>query len=104
MFNETHLPTSEVGSDDEEYLPTAELDDPVLSEEPVSDSRVHLCTHQIPRPATQPLQPNQVEMPQEPEHMYIDIPEDTQDLIDVPGELLSDFDSWKQSELVNSSL
>ena len=63
IFNETPPPMPEVDSGDEEYLPTVDLDDPVWSEEPVPDSQEYLCIHQIPRPATPPLQPNQVEMP-----------------------------------------
>ena len=38
-------------------------------------------------------------MPQEPEQMDVDILEDLLDLIDVPEELLSDFDSWAHSVL-----
>ena len=47
MFNETpncHVP--EVDSHDEEYLPTADLDDLVWSEEPVPDSQEYLCIQQ----------------------------------------------------------
>ena len=84
----------EVDSDVEEYLPTAELDDPVWSEEPVPDGWEYMCIHQIPRPATQPQQPDQVEMPQEPEHLDIDIQEDIPGHINVPEELLLDFDSF----------
>ena len=46
-----------------------------------------------------PPQPKQMEMPPEPEHMDIDIPVEIPDLIDVPEELLSDFDSWTHSIL-----
>ena len=52
----------EVDSDDKQYLLTADLDDPVWSEEPVPDTWEYLCIHKIPRPATPP-QPNQVDMP-----------------------------------------
>ena len=38
-------------------------------------------------------------MPPEQEQMDIGIPEDLPDLIDVPDELLSDFDSWAHSVL-----
>ena len=63
------------------------------------DSHKYMCIHQIPRPATPPLQPNQLEMLPEPEHMDIDIPEDIADLIDISKEILSDFDAWAQSIL-----
>ena len=111
------LPTPEVGSDNEEYLPTVDLDDPVWSEEPVPDNWEYLCIHLTPRPATPPPQPNQVEMPPEPkqpalqppqpnqvvmlppvsENMDIDIPEDIPDFINIPEEILSDFDAWAHS-------
>ena len=42
-------------------------------------------------PATPPTQPNQVEVPQK---NVTEILEELPDLIDVPEELLSDFDSW----------
>ena len=61
------------------------------------DSWEYLCIHQIPRPATLPSQPDQVEMPPKTEHMDIDIQKDIPDLIDVPIEILSDFDSWAHS-------
>ena len=51
-FDETPLPA--VNSDIEEYLPTADLDDPVWSREPVPNSQKHLSIHQIHRPATPP--------------------------------------------------
>ena len=102
----------EVDSEDEEYLPTAGLDDPVWSEEPVPDRGEYLCIHKISRPETLSPQPNQVEMPEtstlqsdqvvmppEPQLMGIDIPEDIPDLIDVPEEILLDFDAWAHSVL-----
>ena len=46
----------------------------------------NLCIQQIPRHTTPPLQPDQVEMTLEPEHMDIDIQEDLPDLTDVPVE------------------
>ena len=52
------------------------------------------CPGQHPTP-----QPKQMEMPPEPEHVDIDIPVEIPDLIDVPEELLSDFDSWTHSIL-----
>ena len=99
MFDEIPLPTQDVDSDDEEYLPTADLDDPVWSEEAVPDSQEYLCIHQKPRAATPPLQPNQVEMPPEPEHMGIHILEDIPDHISIPEEIISDFDAWTHSVL-----
>ena len=96
-FDET--PPPEVDSDDEEYFPTADFDDPVWSEEPVADSQKHLCIDQIPIPATPSPQPDQVEVPQGLEQMDIKILEDLLDITDVPKELLSDFDSWAHSVL-----
>ena len=101
MFDETSLPMPEVDSEDEEYFPTADLDDLVWCEKSVPDSWEYLCIHQIPSPATPGSQPNQVEMPPEPENLDIDIPEDIPCLINVPEELLSDFDSWAHSVLEN---
>ena len=82
------------------------------SGEPVPDSWEYLCIHEIPRPAIPPpqpnevempanplLQPDQVEMPPEPELMESDIPEDIPDLIDIPEEVLSDFNAWAHSVL-----
>ena len=65
---------TEVDSDNEEYLPTAYLDDPVQSKEPVPDNQEYLCIHLTLRPATPPPHPNQVEMPPVSENMDIDIP------------------------------
>ena len=48
-----------MGSEDEQYLLTVDLDDIVWSEELVSDSHEYFCIHEIPRQATLPLQPNQ---------------------------------------------
>ena len=102
----------EVDSEDEEYLPTADPDNPVWSEKPVPVSKEYLCIHQIPRPATPPLQPNPVEMPAtpaqqsdqvkmlpEPEPMDTGIPGDIPDLIHVPKEILWDSDAWAHSVL-----
>ena len=44
-FDETPLPPPEVDTDDEEYLPTADLDDQVWSKEPVPNSWEYLCIH-----------------------------------------------------------
>ena len=88
----------EVDSDEEEYLPSADLDDQVWSEKPVPNSWEYLLIHQIPKPATHPLNPIK-EMPTEPEQMDIHILEDLSDLINVPEELLLDFDSWAHSVL-----
>ena len=49
--------------------------------------------------ATPLPQPDQVEMPPEPEHMNLDIPEDIPDLINIPEEILLDFESWAHSVL-----
>ena len=86
-------------SNDEEYLPTTDLDNLVSSRKPVPKSWEYLCIHQIPRPATTSPQLDQVEMPPEPEQMDIEIPENLPDLFDVPEELFSDFDSWAHNVL-----
>ena len=77
----------EMDSEDEEYLSTVNLDDPVWSGEPVLDSCEHLFIHVIPRPAnpqpiqgvpvTPPPQPDQVEMP--PDLIEFNISEDIPD-------------------------
>ena len=61
-------PTPETDCEDEEPFPTADVDDPVWDEEPVSDSRVYLCIHEIPRLATPtpPLQPVPEILPPQP--------------------------------------
>ena len=89
-------------------------------EELVPDSWEYLCIHEIPRPATLPshvppqhvisdpslqpdhgvpatlpLQPDQVEVPLEFELMDLDIP----DLIDIPEDVVSDFNAWTQDML-----
>ena len=38
-------------------------------------------------------------MPSGHEHMELDIPEDTSDLIDILEEVLSDFDAWAHNVL-----
>ena len=119
------LPMPEVDSDDEDYLPPADLDDPVWSDQPVQDSQEYLCIHEILRqatpspksnqvdiPATPNLQPNQVEMPTTPppqseqvemspqyKLMELDFPDDMPDLIGILEEVLSDFDAWSHSVL-----
>ena len=89
-----------MGSDDEEDFPTADL---VWSEELIPDDCQQLCIHQIlcptPTPATPPLQPIPEEVPPEPEQMDMEILVDLPDIIDVPEEHLSDFDSWAHSVL-----
>ena len=65
-YDKTSLPTPEVDPDDLENLLSAELDDPVWSKMPLSDIQEYQCMHQIPRPATPPSQPNEVEMPATP--------------------------------------
>ena len=59
------LPT-EVDSEDKEDLLTVDLDDPVWSKEPVLDSQMYLCIHEIPRPATPPNQPSPQPIPATP--------------------------------------
>ena len=44
-------------------------------------------------PATLLQQPDQVKVPLEFELMELDIPEDIADLLDVPQEVMSDFDA-----------
>ena len=84
-------------SDNEEDFSTADLDDPVLSEKPIPDNCQQLLIHQIShpttRPATQPLQPIQEEVPPELEQMYMEILDDLLDVINIPEELFSDFKS-----------
>ena len=82
IFDET--PLQGVDSVDEEYFPTADLVDPVWSEDPVSNSQKCLCIHQILRPAGPTPEPNQVEVPPEPEQMDIKIWEDLPHIINVP--------------------
>ena len=111
-----------VSEDDEELLPTADLDDLVQDEELVLDSRKYICIHDIPRlatpsqcpkpmpatspsqpdqgvPATPPEQPDQVEVPPEFELMELDVPEDIPDWLDISEEVMSDFDAWDQDVL-----
>ena len=101
--------------DNKEPLPTTDLDDPVWDKEQVPDSSEYLYIHEIPRLATPtptptactsdptlqpdqgvqamlPQQPDQVEVSPESELMELDILEDIPDLLDVPGEVISDFD------------
>ena len=111
----------ETDSDEYKELATADLDDLVWDEEPVPDSREYLCIHEIPRQTTQPIpqpvavtpppqpnqgvsfmlpqQPDQVEVPLEFEMIELDIPEDIPDLLDVPQEVMSDFEAWTQDVL-----
>ena len=96
-FDET-LPPEE-DSDDEEYFPTGNLDDLVWSEEAVPNSQKHLCILQIPGPPTPLPQPDQVEVSPEPEQMDVDILDNLPDVINVPKELSSDFETWSHSLL-----
>ena len=115
IFHETAPIDARTDSeDDEEPLPTADLDDLVSDEELVPDSREYLSIHEIPRlatpnptptPVTPPLQPDlgvptmltsqtdQGELPPEFELMELDNPEDIPDLLDVAEEVISDFDA-----------
>ena len=45
-------------------------------------------------PVTPLQQPNQVEVPWELELMELDIPDDIPDLIDIPKDIVSDFEAW----------
>ena len=85
---------------------------------------MHLCIHVKPRPATPPNQthpqpvpatpplqlnqelpvtpppqPDQMEVPPDYELMDLDMPEDIQDLSDVPEDMMSNFDAWVQDVL-----
>ena len=105
---------------DEESLPTADIDDLVRDEEPVPDSRECLCICEICRlsttppqpvpvtqllqldqgiPAMSPQQPDQVEVPLHLKLMELDTTEDVPNLLDVPEEVMSDFDVWAQDVL-----
>ena len=87
--------------DEEEDFPTAELHEPVWSEEPIPN-RQQLCIHHIPchtiRLATPYPQPIQDVFP-EPEQMDIKILDKLPDVINVPKELSFYFDSWARSVL-----
>ena len=90
--------------------------------EPVMDSRKYLCIHEIPRlaippphqqpipatpsiqpdqglPDTPPQQPNQVEVPPQLELMELDVPDDIPDFVDVPEDLVLDFETWAHDVL-----
>ena len=96
-FDETPLPKMD-SDDEEEYFPTADLDHPVWSEEPIPSSCQQLCIHQTtchtPRPATWSLQPIQEELPTELEQMDMEILDDLPDIINVSKEPLSDTESY----------
>ena len=64
------------------------------SPQPIS-ATPHLKANQE-LPVTPPPQPNQVEMLPEYKLMELDILEDIPDLLDVPEEVMSDFDAWAQ--------
>ena len=51
-FDGIPQPIPVVDSDDEGYILTVDLDDPVWSEEPAPDSWEYLCIQEIPRPTT----------------------------------------------------
>ena len=46
-----------------------------------------------------PKQPDQVKVPPEFELMELDITEVIPDLLDIPEEMMSDFDAWDQDVL-----
>ena len=64
---------------------------------PIDNNCVSTRYCNTPRPVTPPPQTIQEELLQEPEPMDIKILDDLLDIIDVPKELFSDFDSWVQS-------
>ena len=93
--------------------------------EVVPDSKEYLCIHEIPRPTTPtplpqpiavipapqpyqgvpsmpPQQTDQVEVAPEFEWKEPGISEDIPDLLDVPQEVMSDFDAWAQDVLHSS--
>ena len=113
-------PLTEEDSKDEN-LPTPDLDDPVWSEELVPDSWAYMCIHEVPRlatspkqpppqpipatllsqldqelPVTPPPQPDQVEMLPDYELMDLDITEYILVLLNVPQNVMSDFNAWAQ--------
>ena len=67
---------------------------------PIADicasTRYHII---LPDQQPHPHQPNQVEVPPEPEQMDIEILNDLPDVINVPEEVLSDLDYWTHSVL-----
>ena len=104
----------DMDSEDEDYLPTADLDDPVWSKDLVQDSQKYLCILEILRPATPSPQPNQgvpatlppqhdqVKMP--PDLMELNILEGIPDLLDVPEGVMSHFEVWVQRVLLNNDV
>ena len=50
-------------------------------------------------PDTPPQQSNQVEVPPELELMELDVPDDIPDLIDVPKDIVLDFEAWAHDVL-----
>ena len=101
-FDETTPPEMDSNGEEEDFQ-TADLDDPVWSEEPIPISCQQLWIHQIlhhtPRLATPPVQPIQEEIPPEPEPTDIKILDDLPDTMDVAEEHLCDFDSWAHNVL-----
>ena len=117
----TALTSSKHSRDKEEDLPTVELDDPMWDKDPLPDSREYHCIHGIPRLTTPPQphslyqqphpaahqgvsamppqQPYQVEVPSKLELMEMDIPDDIPDLIDVPEDIVLDFEAWAHDVL-----
>ena len=95
-------------NDEEDDFPTAELNDPVWSEEPTPNRQwlcIHLIPHQsitghTPRPATPPLQPIQEEVLPKAKPTDVSMPDDLPYVINVPKEeLYSDFESCTESVL-----
>ena len=106
--------------------PSGRTGQPCVDKEPVLDSREYLCIHEIPRLATSPphpqsvsvmtpshldqgladtpsQQPNQVEGTPELELMELDVLDDIPDLIDVPKDIVSDFEAWPHDVLTYQS-
>ena len=92
-------PAPEVDSNYEEYFPTAELMTCYgqRSLYPIAENTCAFTRYLDQQP--HPHNPIKWEVPPEPKEMDIKILEDLPYLIDVPEELLSDFDSWAHSML-----
>ena len=117
-FNKTPQPMPETDSeDDEEPLSTADLNDrcrmksQYQTAEKLFASMKFLCwpphpypcsLYQQPHPCIPtkesqphlPRKPDQVEVPRQFELMEQDIPDDIPDLLDIPQEVMTDFDAW----------
>ena len=111
------MPAADSEDEDEDFQ-TADLDDPLWDKEPVPDSMEYLCMHEIPMlatpqlipvtpplhpgqgaPATLPQQPDPVEASLEFELMELNIPDDKPDLLDIPAEVMFNFNARAQHVL-----